>query len=80
MCEEDPLHGIIRRGIRAAAPDGRLVILEIATAMVVHDMDHSAAFRYKPARMKYLFDVFCTMVERKAVTHRERNDNTPERT
>jgi glutathione synthase/RimK-type ligase-like ATP-grasp enzyme len=64
----------------AQTPDGRLVIFEIATAMVVHDMDDTAAFPYKAVRMKRFFDAFCTMVERKAMTHRERNDNTLERT
>jgi hypothetical protein len=64
----------------AQTPDGRLVIFEIATAMVVHDMDDTAAFPYKAVRMKRFFDAFCTMVERNAKTHRERNDNTLERT
>lgn len=63
----------------AETPDGRLVIFEIATAMVVHDMDDPDAFPYKPARMKRFFDAFCAMVERKATTNREYDDDTLQR-
>ncbi|WP_321817707.1 MULTISPECIES: RimK family alpha-L-glutamate ligase [unclassified Paraburkholderia] len=63
----------------AETPDGRLVIFEIATAMVVHDMDDPTAFPYKPARMKRFFDAFCAMVERKAKMNREHDDDTQER-
>ncbi|CAG9192997.1 RimK family alpha-L-glutamate ligase [Paraburkholderia tropica] len=63
----------------AETADGRLVIFEIATAMVVHDMDDPQAFPYKPARMQRFFDAFCAMVVRKATTKREHDDHTLQR-
>lgn len=63
----------------AEMPDGRLVIFEVATAMVVHDMDDRTAFPYKPACMKRFFDAFCAMVVRKALVDGEYDDHTLER-
>lgn len=42
----------------AETEDGRLLIFEIATAMVVHDMDDAALFPYKLAQMRRVFSAF----------------------
>ncbi|QGZ65677.1 ATP-grasp domain-containing protein [Paraburkholderia acidisoli] len=55
----------------AESPDGRLVIFELATAMVVHDMDDPEMFPYKSPQMRKYFDAFCAMVTRKAREGRE---------
>ncbi len=50
----------------AEAPDGRLLIFEVATAMVVHDMDDPATFPHKPAQMRKVFEAFAGMLLRAA--------------
>ncbi len=42
--------------------DGRLLIFEIATAMVVHDMDDAALFPYKLPQMHRVFSAFHQML------------------
>lgn len=42
--------------------DGRLLIFEIATAMVVHDMDDAALFPYKLPQMRRVFGAFHQML------------------
>lgn len=42
----------------AEGPDGRLLVFEVDTAMIVHDMDDPALFPYKPAAMRGLFAAF----------------------
>ena len=46
----------------AEAPDGRLLVFEVDTAMIVHDMDDAALFPYKKPAMKRLFNAFVAMV------------------
>ncbi|MGF6774049.1 glutathione synthase/RimK-type ligase-like ATP-grasp enzyme [Paraburkholderia sp. GAS199] len=46
----------------AESADGQLVIFEIATGMVVHDMDDPVIFPYKQARMRRVFDAFHQML------------------
>lgn len=55
----------------AESPDGRLVIFELATAMVVHDMDDPKTFPYKSPQMRLYFDAFCDMVVRKGQERRD---------
>jgi glutathione synthase/RimK-type ligase-like ATP-grasp enzyme len=50
----------------AETGDGRLLIFEIATGMVVHDMDDSKAFPYKIPNMHRVFDAFQGMLRRAA--------------
>lgn len=42
----------------AEAPDGRLLVFEVDTAMIVHDMDDAGLFPYKPPAMRRLFAAF----------------------
>lgn len=42
----------------AELPDGRLLVFELDTAMVVHNMDDPALFPYKTAPMQRLFGAF----------------------
>ena len=42
----------------AEMPDGRLLIFEIDTALIVHDMDDPETFPYKPPAMRRLFQDF----------------------
>ncbi len=42
----------------AEAPDGRLLVFEVDTAMIVHDMDDADLFPYKQPAMRRLFDGF----------------------
>jgi len=46
----------------AEASDGHLLIFEIATAMVVHDMDDPITFPYKLPQMRRVFDAFNDML------------------
>ena len=46
----------------AEAPDGRLLIFEVGTAMIAHDLDCPVTFPYKSAHMHRLFDAFCAMI------------------
>ncbi|MBC8745602.1 glutathione synthase/RimK-type ligase-like ATP-grasp enzyme [Paraburkholderia sp. WC7.3g] len=48
----------------AETGDDRLLIFEIATAMVVHDMDDPNTFRYKLPQMRRIFDAFDQMLRR----------------
>ena len=42
----------------AEAPDGRLLVFEVDTAMIVHDMDDADLFAYKKPAMRRLFAAF----------------------
>ncbi|MEO8244905.1 MAG: tetratricopeptide repeat-containing protein [bacterium] len=46
----------------AETADGRLLVFEVDTAMIVHDMDDAAMFPYKKPAMKKLFDGFLRAV------------------
>jgi len=46
----------------AETHDGRLLIFEIATGMVIHDMDDPVAFPYKLPQMHRTFDAFNRML------------------
>lgn len=50
----------------AETHDGRLLVFEIATAMVVHDMDDSQTFPYKLPQMRRVFDAFQAMLHHAA--------------
>lgn len=50
----------------AETSDGRLLIFEIATAMVVHDMDDPDTFPYKAPQMRRVFDAFQQMLRHAA--------------
>jgi glutathione synthase/RimK-type ligase-like ATP-grasp enzyme len=50
----------------AETSDGRLLIFEVATAMVVHDMDDPSIFPYKLPQMHRVFDAFYDMLRRAA--------------
>jgi glutathione synthase/RimK-type ligase-like ATP-grasp enzyme len=47
----------------AETPDGKLLVFEADTAMLVHDMDPPDLYPYKPAQMRRLFDAFRVMLE-----------------
>jgi hypothetical protein len=51
----------------AESPDGRLLVFEIATAMVIHDMDDVINFPYKLPQMRRVFGAFQDMVKRAAI-------------
>jgi hypothetical protein len=46
----------------AEMPDGRLLIFELDTAMVVHDMDSADLYPYKKPAMRKLFDGFLQLI------------------
>ncbi|MFZ0693020.1 MAG: RimK family alpha-L-glutamate ligase [Alphaproteobacteria bacterium] len=50
----------------AETSDGRLLIFEVATAMVVHDLDDPNLFPYKIPQMRRVFDAFYQMLCRAA--------------
>lgn len=50
----------------AETRDGRLLIFEIGTAMIVHAMDPADIFPYKKAAMDKVFAAFVAMLNRKA--------------
>ena len=50
----------------AEASDGRLLIFEIATGMVVHDMDDPTIFPYKVPQVRRIADAFHEMLRRAA--------------
>lgn len=49
----------------AEAPDGRLLVFEVDSAMVVHDMDPVDLFPYKPPQMRKIFAAFQAMLTRR---------------
>ncbi len=49
----------------AETPDGRLLIFEVDSALVVHDMDPSDVFPYKQPQMKQIFEAFRGMLRRR---------------
>jgi glutathione synthase/RimK-type ligase-like ATP-grasp enzyme len=57
----------------AETDDGRLLIFEIATGMVVHDMDDPKAFPYKIPNMHRVFDAFQAMLRRAAASSNRSN-------
>jgi len=52
----------------AEASDGRLLIFEADTAMIVHAMDPPDIFPYKPPQMQRIFHAFQDMLRRRAGT------------
>jgi glutathione synthase/RimK-type ligase-like ATP-grasp enzyme len=54
----------------AETADGRLLIFEIATGMVIHDMDDPDLFPYKLAQMRRVFGAFHDMLRRAATSDR----------
>jgi len=48
----------------AELPDGRLVIFEIETAMVIHRMDSQTLYPYKQPQMDKVFGAFNAMIDR----------------
>ena len=48
----------------AEAPDGRLLIFEADTAMIVHDMDPPDLYPYKGPAMASLFAAFQALIGR----------------
>ena len=48
----------------AEAPDGRLLVFEVDTAMIVHDMDDPDLFPYKQPAMRRLFRAFQDLATR----------------
>jgi hypothetical protein len=46
----------------AESPEGDLVIFEVASAMLVHDMDDRELFPYKKKQMRKVFEAFRTML------------------
>jgi glutathione synthase/RimK-type ligase-like ATP-grasp enzyme len=50
----------------AETPDGRLLIFEVASAMVIHAMDREDIFPYKVPHMKTVFAAFYQLLERTA--------------
>jgi len=48
----------------AELPDGRLLIFEAETAMVIHALDSPALYPYKPAQMARVFHAFREMIDR----------------
>lgn len=50
----------------AETHDGRLLIFEVATAMIVHDTDDTELFPYKLPQMRRVFDAFDAMLRRAA--------------
>ena len=52
----------------AEAADGRLLIFEVDTAMIVHAMDPPDIFPYKPPQMHRIFRAFQEMLHRRAGT------------
>jgi glutathione synthase/RimK-type ligase-like ATP-grasp enzyme len=54
----------------AETRDGRLLIFEIATGMVVHDMDDPTSFPHKAPQMRRVFDAFHDMLRHAAADSR----------
>lgn len=50
----------------AETPDGQLLVFEVDTGMIVHDMDPPDIFPYKHAHMSKVFAAFRRMLERAA--------------
>lgn len=50
----------------AESPDGRLLVFEADTGMVVHDMDSGDLFPYKPPQMRRIFSAFHAAVASRA--------------
>jgi hypothetical protein len=48
----------------AEVPDGRLLVFEVDTAMIVHDMDDEGLFPYKQPAMRRLFRAFQDLATR----------------
>ena len=50
----------------AETPDGRLLIFEVGTNMIVHAMDSAELFPYKRVQMAKVFTAFEHMLARRA--------------
>jgi hypothetical protein len=49
----------------AESPDGKLLVLKIDAAMIIHAMEPPDLFPYKPPQMRKVRDAFCAMLRRK---------------
>lgn len=49
----------------AETPDGRLLVFEVDTGAIIHDMDPPEIYPYKSAHMRRLFDAFYAMLARR---------------
>lgn len=58
----------------AELPDGRLLVFEVDTALIVHDMDDPGIYPYKPPAMRQLFEAFL----RQATMNSHRGQKTAE--
>ncbi|MBI1212856.1 MAG: hypothetical protein GC190_15445 [Alphaproteobacteria bacterium] len=56
----------------AETRDGRLVLFEAETALIVHDMDPADIYPYKSPQMRKLFAAFVDMLHRRALQRQER--------
>jgi glutathione synthase/RimK-type ligase-like ATP-grasp enzyme len=52
----------------AETRDGQLLVFEADIAMIVHAMDDAAIFPYKRPQMRKVFDAFCALLRRRAVS------------
>jgi hypothetical protein len=52
----------------AETRDGQLLVFEADIAMIVHAMDNAQIFPYKPPQMRKVFDAFCALLRRRAVS------------
>jgi glutathione synthase/RimK-type ligase-like ATP-grasp enzyme len=61
----------------AETADGRLLVFEIATAMIVHDMDDPDTFPYKIPQMRRVFAAFHDMLRRAAANSSRSSSSLP---
>jgi hypothetical protein len=47
-------------------PDGKLLVFEVGTGMIVHSMDPPDLFPYKPRQMQKVFSAFQAMLHKAA--------------
>jgi hypothetical protein len=52
----------------AETRDGQLLLFEADIAMIVHAMDNAEIFPYKRPQMRKVFDAFCALLRRRAVS------------
>ncbi len=61
----------------AETPDGRLLVFETDTAMIVHDMDPPELYPYKAPQMARIFEAFRAMLHKAAASARRPGLNAP---
>jgi hypothetical protein len=49
----------------AETQDGRLLVFEVDTGAIIHDMDPPEIYPYKSRHMHKLFDAFCAMLRQR---------------